>query len=178
MVWRQTEGTREQYTKGWEMPQLREGKRRSRPTGEARRHCWGKVGRGADCQRNIVLCTGVDSQREGIWALRHLLHRDIGEGPSCAGYGGSTSCSGEVRWGVSCVDLRWQGETTAVISDSRGGCGLPPLQVCELAPPVAAITSEVGTKEDTSTEHTHCCFHCPGNAHDLMMQLPNAPGAT
>ena len=43
----------------------------------------------------------------------------------------------------------WQGQTTAVITDSRDGRGLLPLGVPEQAALVAPITSEEGT----ATEH-------------------------
>ena len=48
---------------------------------------------------------------------------------------------------------RWQGKATTVISDSRGGCGLPPLGVSEQAPLVAPITSEGSIEEGTVNEY-------------------------
>ena len=48
---------------------------------------------------------------------------------------------------------RWQGQTTAVISDSRGGCGLPPLECHEQTTLVAPFTSEGTTEEGIVTEH-------------------------
>ena len=39
---------------------------------------------------------------------------------------------------------RWQGQTTAVITDSRNGHGPLPLGVPEQAPPAVPITSEEG----------------------------------
>ena len=39
---------------------------------------------------------------------------------------------------------RWQGQTTIVVTDSRGSHGLLPLGVPEQAPPVVLITSEEG----------------------------------
>ena len=39
---------------------------------------------------------------------------------------------------------RWQGQTTAVITDSRDGHGLLPIGIPEQAPPVVPITSEEG----------------------------------
>ena len=44
---------------------------------------------------------------------------------------------------------RWWEQTTAAITDSRGGHGLLPLEVPEEAPLAAPITSE----EDIATEH-------------------------
>ena len=41
----------------------------------------------------------------------------------------------------------------SVISDSRGGCGLPPLAIHEQAPPAIPVTSEVGTEEGSVTAH-------------------------
>jgi len=46
-----------------------------------------------------------------------------------------------------------RGQTTAVISETRGRHGLPPPGVCEQPPTVAPVTSEVGKKEGTATEH-------------------------
>jgi len=40
---------------------------------------------------------------------------------------------------------RCPGQSTAVISDFRGGCGLPPLGVPEQPPLVAPVTSQEGT---------------------------------
>ena len=48
---------------------------------------------------------------------------------------------------------RWWGETTTVISDSRSGCGLPPLGVPEQAPLAAPITTEGTTEKGTAIEH-------------------------
>ena len=48
---------------------------------------------------------------------------------------------------------RWQGQTTTVISDSRGGHGLLPLGVHEQAPLEAPVTSEGTTDEGIMTEH-------------------------
>ena len=49
-----------------------------------------------------------------------------------------------LRQGASCVVCRWRWQTTAVITDSRGGHGPLPLGVPEQAPLVAPITSEEG----------------------------------
>ena len=56
---------------------------------------------------------------------------------------------------------RWQGQTTLLIPDSRGGNGLPPLGVHEQVPLVVLITSEGTTEEDIVTEH-----------HLLLLSLP------
>ena len=48
---------------------------------------------------------------------------------------------------------RWQGQTTKVISDSRGGHGPPPLGVPEQAALAVPITSEDTTEEGIVTEH-------------------------
>lgn len=48
---------------------------------------------------------------------------------------------------------RWRGQTTTLISDSRGGRGPLPLEVTEQEPLTAKITSEGITEEDTATEH-------------------------
>ena len=48
-----------------------------------------------------------------------------------------------VQHGASCMVHRWQGQTTAVILETRVKLGLPLLGVWEEAPPVAPVTSEV-----------------------------------
>ena len=53
---------------------------------------------------------------------------------------------------------RWWGQTTAVITDSRGGCDLLPLRVPEGAPLVASVSSEGTTEEDIVTEY-HLLMH-------------------
>lgn len=58
-------------------------------------------------------------------------------------------------------NLQAAGTNTAVISDTRGGHGLPPLGVHEQAPPAAPGTSEVGTEEVIATEY-----------HILLLSLP------
>ena len=52
----------------------------------------------------------------GLWVARHLL---------C----GLRAAGGQAQHGASCVIYRWQGQTTAVISETRGRCGLPPLGI-------------------------------------------------
>ena len=71
-----------------------------------------------------------------------------------------------------------QGQTTTVISDSRGELGPPPLGFCEQALLVAPVTSEAGTERALQLSTTCCCSHSSGDAHTLLLQLPNAPGAT
>ena len=53
---------------------------------------------------------------------------------------------------------RWPGQSTIVISDSRGGHGLPPIGVYEQAPPVVSVTSEISTEEGSATEHYSLLF--------------------
>lgn len=68
--------------------------------------------------------------------------------------------------------LRWRGQTTAVVSDSRGGCRPPPPGVHEWVPPVPPVTSGVSAEEGTATE-SHLLLSLSGNAHTL----PNVLGA-
>ena len=49
----------------------------------------------------------------------------------------------------------------SVISNTRDGCGPPPLGVWDGAPPVAQVTSEVGKEEGTETKN-----------HPLLLSLP------
>ena len=70
------------------------------------------------------------------------------------------------------AQYRQRGWTTAVILDTRGGHGPPPLGVCEQVPPAAPVTSEMGTEEGTANRapfvvaltllgtHLPCCCHC------------------
>ena len=70
------------------------------------------------------------------------------------------------------VIYRQRGQTTAVISETRGGCGLPPLGVCEQALPGAPVISEVSKKRGHCKRptpvvslaplgtHPPCCCHC------------------
>ena len=82
---------------------------------------------------------------------------------------------------------RWQGQTNTVILDTRGVHVLPPLGVCEQAPPTDPVTSEVSTEEGIAIEHyavllslpfeatcpdtttaksSRCCLHLPeGHCH-------------
>ena len=55
-------------------------------------------------------------------------------------------------WALRCRIWRWQGQTIEVISETGGKHGLPPLGVCEQAPPAAPATTEVSKKEGTATE--------------------------
>ena len=80
--------------------------------------------------------------------------------------------------GASCIVYSWWGQTTAVISDSRGGQGLQPLGVCVQAPLVAPVTSE-GTKEEgIVTEHHLLLAYSPGNTPTLLLPLINTLGST
>jgi len=63
--------------------------------------------------------------------------------------------------GASYMGYRWQEQSTAAISDYRGGCGLLPLGVCEQAPSAALVTSEISAEEGTATK-----------CHPLLLSLP------
>ena len=77
--------------------------------------------------------------------------------------------------GASCVGYGPWGKTTIAISDSRGGCSLTPLHVCERAPPVAPVISGVSVEEGTATECHPLCCHSPGNTHCQMLWVPPIP---
>ena len=66
-----------------------------------------------------------------LWvAARHLVtvpSQDPTTRRSCC----STCCVGYVGQGASCVVCRWQGQTTTIIPDCRGGCGTLPLELPE-----------------------------------------------
>ena len=73
--------------------------------------------------------------------------------------------------GAFCVVYRWQGKTTTVTTDSRGGHGLLPLAVPQQAPLVAPITSEEGT----AIEYYLLLLSLPWEL-TLLLTLPNALG--
>ena len=74
------------------------------------------------------------------------------QGPATRSSLCSTSCVGSAGQGASCVVYSWWGQTTTVITDSRGGHGPPPLEVHQQAPLTALITSEGTTEEGIATE--------------------------
>ena len=69
---------------------------------------------------------------------------------------------------ASCKIYRWWGQTTVLITDSRGGRGPLPLGVPEQAPLEAPVTSEESFCNLTLHvvaliplgTHTACCCHC------------------
>ena len=65
------------------------------------------------------------------------------------------------RTGCFLHGLQVVGQTTAVISDSKGGHGPLPLGIPEQESCVVPTTSEGTTEEDTATEH-----------HQLLLSLP------
>ena len=69
------------------------------------------------------------------------------------------------------------GQTTAVISDSRCGHGMPPLGIHEQAPLAAPITSKGTTEEDIATEH-HLLFSLSWEHTHPELPLPNALGTS
>ena len=79
--------------------------------------------------------------------------------------------------GVSCMVCRWQGQTTAIISDSRDGRGPPPLGTPEQKSLAAPTTSEGTTEKDIMTEHHLLLFSLPWNTPALLLPLPNAQGS-
>ena len=82
--------------------------------------------------------------------------------------------------GASCTIYRWQGHTTAVLSEARGRRGLPPLGACEWAPPATPVTSGVGKKEKKRALQPitmRWCSHSPGNTPTLLLPLPNTLGS-
>ena len=81
---------------------------------------------------------------------------------------------------------RWQGQTTTVITDSRGGHGPLPLGVPKQAPLVAPITSEEGIAIEHRllllsllwelTHPTAATAKCPGHLEDLPRAHYHFPG--
>ena len=70
---------------------------------------------------------------------------------------------------------RWQGQTTTVITDYRGGCGPPPLGIPEQESPAAPTTSE-GTTKDTATEPHRLLLSLPWEQPAQLLPLLNALG--
>ena len=64
----------------------------------------------------------------------------------------------------------YQGQTTAVITDSRDSHGLLPLGVTEQQPFEVPISSEEGT----AIQYYLLLLSLPGNSRTLMLLLPNA----
>ena len=73
---------------------------------------------------------------------------------------------------------RQQGQTTAVISDSTGGCGLPPLGFHEQTPSTAPVTSEDGREEGTATKYHPLLFSLPWEHTRPNTATTNALGTT
>ena len=108
-------------------------------------------------------CIGL----HGLWLI----------GPPCASYGWQYLLHGLSRMGCSLHSPQALGKTTAVISDSRGGHGLPLLEVCEQAPSAASVTSEAGVEEGTETEHHQLLLSLLWECTCSASATPNAPGA-
>ena len=81
-------------------------------------------------------------------------------------------------WGLSRMrcflhGLQVGGQTIAVISDSIGGCGPPPLWVSEQVPLAAPVTSKAPQRRALWPNSTCCCSHTPENTPALLLPLPN-----
>ena len=102
-----------------------------------------------DLHRNIFLCAHVDSWRVARSKLSLLWA--MGNGPLLL----SLQVVAPPAWNKQDgVLLAWStGGRGKLSSESKGGCGLPPLGSWEQAPPVAQVTSEFSTKECTATKH-------------------------
>ena len=109
---------------GRRAPQLRERRRRLGPAGEARLDDWaGEKRRGRTTVGMSFSCTG------GLLGTGAPLHR---------------------LWAMGYfLHELWVAGTT----DSRSERGLPPLEVCEHAPPMAPVTSGITAEEGTDTEY-------------------------
>ena len=71
--------------------------------------------------------------------------------------------------------LRW-GHTTAVISEARGRRGLPPLEVCEWAPP-APQSPQKSAKKGTAAKPHPLLHSLPWKHTHPALPLPNAQGS-
>ena len=126
-------------------PWQREPRRRSGPSGAARRHCWGEQEEGGRTTIGISLrvCTCVHGHSEGrsplvqamggkkpfAWAIGDwalLVQATGGQAPLVWAKG-----SRGLRCAVSYVIYRRQERTVVVVSEARGSHGLPPLGACE-----------------------------------------------
>ena len=72
---------------------------------------------------------------------------------------------------------RWWVQTTAVISDSRGGHGPPPLGIPEQKPLAAPTNSEGTTEEDVVTEHHLLLLSFHWEHTTLLLPWPNSLGS-
>ena len=67
---------------------------------------------------------------------------------------------------------RWRRQTTAVITDPRGGCGLLPLRSLNRY----HLRLQSPQRRAMQLNTNCCCLHSPGNSHTLLLPLPNALG--
>ena len=92
-----------------------------------------------DCHRNLFPCAYMDPQRAGhFWCRLQVVPLDLATG-KWAPLVRATGSWEPLVWpegsgGLNTMqhllcDLRWWGQTTAVISDTRGRHGPPPLRV-------------------------------------------------
>ena len=66
-----------------------------------------------------------------LWVTPRHLVTIPSQDPTTRSNWSSTSYMGQVGQGASCMVCRWQGKTTTVIPDSRGGRGPLPLEISE-----------------------------------------------
>ena len=119
-VWRQPEGLGSSVPlAGSRMPEPREPGRRSRPAGNARHHCWG----------------GWEEEGWTAIGISFPVHAQ-----DLRGWRGSDTAY--CWWdSTSCRVYRWQGQTTAVISEPEGSMVHHHWGVCEQAPPATPVSS-------------------------------------
>ena len=96
-----------------------------------------------------------------LWAVPRHLVTVSSQDPTTRSSWCGTSWVVYVGQGASCMVCRWWGQTPAVIPDSRGGHGPPPLGIPEQKSLAAPTTSEGTIEKDIAMEH-----------HLLLLSLP------
>ena len=81
-----------------------------------------------------------------------------------------------MQYGTSCMMDRWQ--TAAVISDTRGRHGLPPVGAVNRYHLQPQAPHWWAKKRALRASTTRCGSHLSGNTPTLQLPLPNAPGTT
>ena len=136
-------------------------------------------GRGADHCRNLLCTRGLSKGRAP------LMQAMGGERPRAQAAGDQALLmQAKGRRGLNTTwyflhDLQAAGTNhiKSVISETRGRHSLPPLRVCEQAPPAAPVTSEVSKKWALQLSTNRCCSHSPGSTPTLLPPLPNTPSS-
>ena len=121
-----------------------------------------------------------------FWAVPTCLISVTSQDPATRSTLHDTSYVGYVGWVSSWMVYSWQGQNTAVITDSRDGHGLLPIEVPERATPAVPITSEEGIAIKPKLwflslpwelkHHAVSTTKCSGQLEDLPSTYYHFPG--